>query len=50
MVGWHHGLDGNEFEQTGEGQGRPGCSPSGHRVRHDSATEPQEKEQLIREN
>ena len=27
MVGWHHQLDGHEFEQTpgvGDGQGRPG--------------------------
>ena len=26
MVGWHHGLDGHEFEQalgTGEGNGNP---------------------------
>ena len=26
MVGWHHGLDGHEFEQAlgvGDGQGRP---------------------------
>ena len=33
MVGWHHGLDGHEFEQTlGVGEG-PGslvcCSPRG---------------------
>ena len=28
MVGWHHRLDGHEFEQTpgdGEGQGSLGC-------------------------
>ena len=34
MVGWHHRLDGHEFEQTsgaGEGQGSlAGCSPWGH--------------------
>ena len=51
IVGWHHQLNGHEFEQTsgdGEGQGslaycRPwflqsldSCSP---RVRHDLATE-----------
>ena len=34
MVGWHHGLDGHEFEQThrdGEGQGSLACySPWGH--------------------
>ena len=33
MVGWHHWLDGHEFEQTpgnGEGQGRlVCCSPWG---------------------
>ena len=34
-VGWHHGLDGHEFEQTlgdGEGQGSlASCSPWGHK-------------------
>ena len=34
MVGWHHQLNGREFEQTpevGDGQGRLGqCSPWGH--------------------
>ena len=28
MVGWHHQLNGNEFEQAlgdGEGQGSPAC-------------------------
>ena len=43
MVGWHHWLDGHEFEQTpgeGEGQGSSACrSPWGRRVRHDWATE-----------
>ena len=38
MVGWHHQLDGHEFEQTpgdGEGQGSPACcSPWGHSVGH----------------
>ena len=42
-VGWHHRLDGQEFEQTlgvGEGQGGLACcSPWGRRVRHDWATE-----------
>ena len=37
IVGWHHRLDGHELEQA------PGslayCSPWGHRVRHDWATE-----------
>ena len=35
MVGWHHRLDGHEFEQTpgdGEGQGSLACcSPQGHK-------------------
>ena len=35
MVGWHHGLDGHEFEQTlgdGEGQGSlVCCSPWGRK-------------------
>ena len=43
MVGWHHWLDGHEFEQTpgdGEGQGSLACcSPSDHRVGHDQVTE-----------
>ena len=34
MVGWYHGLNGHEFEQTprdGEGQGSLACSsPWGH--------------------
>ena len=33
MIGWHHRLNGHEFEQApgdGEGQGRlVGCSPRG---------------------
>ena len=36
MVGWHHRLDGHEFEQTlevGGGQGSLACcSPWGHKV------------------
>jgi len=40
MVGWHHRLDGREFEQAqgdGEGQGSLACcSPWGHRVRQSS--------------
>ena len=43
MVGWHHQLNGHEFEQTlGDGEGQGGlrcCSPWGHRVGHDLATE-----------
>ena len=43
MVGWHHRLDGREFEQTpGVGDGQRGlacCSPWGHRVGHNWAAE-----------
>ena len=43
MVGWHHRLNGHEFEQAlgdGEGQRRlVCCSPWDHRVRHDWVTE-----------
>ena len=45
MVGWHHRLDGHEFEQAcGAGDGQGGlamlcCSPWGHRVGQDWATE-----------
>ena len=35
MVGWHHQLDGHEFEQSlgaGDGKGRQACcSPWGHK-------------------
>ena len=35
MVGWHHGLNGHEFEQAlgvGDGQGSPACcSAWGHK-------------------
>ena len=35
MVGWHHGLNGHEFEQSlgdGEGQGSlVSCSPLSHK-------------------
>ena len=43
MVEWHHRLNGYEFEQAlgvGDGQGSLACcSPWGHRVRQDWATE-----------
>ena len=43
MVGWHHWLDGHEFEWTpgvGDGQGSLACySPWGCRVGHNWATE-----------
>ena len=42
MVGWHHWLNGHEFEQTlgdGEGQGSLACcSPWGRRVRQSNWT------------
>ena len=43
IVGWHHQLNGHEFEQAlgdNEGQGSLACcSPWGSRVRHNRATE-----------
>ena len=43
MAGWHHQLEGHEFEWTlrvGDGQGGLACySPWGCRVRHDWVTE-----------
>ena len=36
MVGWHHRLDGYEFEQAlGVGDGLECCSPWGCKVGHD---------------
>ena len=46
MVGWHHQLNGLEFEQApevGDGQGNLACcSPWGHRVGHDWVSEHQQ--------
>ena len=46
MVGWHHQLNGHEFEQAlgdDEGQGCLACyHPQGHKESHDLATEQQE--------
>ena len=43
MVEWHHQLNGDEFEQTQEdSEGQQSllyCSPWGHKVRHDRATD-----------
>ena len=42
MVGWHHWLDGHEFEQALgniEGKGDWCTTIHGQRVRHDLATE-----------
>ena len=51
MVGWHHWLNGHEFEQApgyGEGQGNLACcSPWGRRVRHDWPTELNWLKQLL---
>ena len=45
MVRLHHRLNRHEFEQTlGDSEGQRSlacCSPWGHRVRHDLATEQQ---------
>ena len=45
MVGWHHRLNGHEFEPTpgdGEGQGiLVCCRPWGRRVGHDLASKQQ---------
>ena len=42
VVGWHHGLNGHEFEQTpgdSEGQGSLGCCSPRVANRHDLVTE-----------
>ena len=53
MVGWHHQLDGHEFEPApGDGEGQESlvcCSPWGCRVRHDCVAEQQqEREKRIK--
>ena len=36
IVGWHHRVDGHEFEQAlGVGDGQGSLSMGSHRVRHD---------------
>ena len=51
MVGWHHYLNGHEFELTlgdSEGQENPACcSPRGHSAGHNLVTD-QEKQQSRR--
>ena len=51
MVGWHHPLNGQEFEQTlgdGEEQGSLACCTSwDHRVGHDLLTKQQQFDQQI---
>ena len=53
MAGWHHQLNGHEFEQTrGDSEGQRNlahCSPWGsQRVRHDLVTEQQQQQQSAR--
>ena len=47
QVGWHHGHDGDELEETlGDNRQLRSlvcCSPWGHRVGHDLPTEQQKK-------
>ena len=47
MIAWHHQLNGHEFEETlgdGEGQGNQACcSPWGHRVGRDLASEQEQQ-------
>ena len=49
MVGWHHQLNGDEFEQAlgaGDGQGSlVCCCPWGRRVRHDFTSKQQHLDQ-----
>ena len=51
IFGWHHRVNGHEFEQTlgdDEGQGSLACcSPQGHRVKHNWVTEQQQWQLLI---
>ena len=54
MVGWHHQLDGHEFEQApgvGDRQGNLACcSPWGCKVGHDWVTELKQRAQLLADN
>ena len=48
MVGWHHRLDGHEFDQApGDGEGQEMQSRGLQRVGHDWATEQQQQHLLI---
>ena len=46
MVGWHHQLNGHEFQQTpGDSEGQESlacCSPWGRKARHNLANEQQQ--------
>ena len=52
MAGWHHQLKEHEFEQDPgdrEGQGSLACcSPWGHKVGHNWATEQQQKDYMLK--
>ena len=46
MVGWHHQLSGQEFEQTpGDSEGKPGVlqSMGSQRVKHDLVTKQEQR-------
>ena len=47
MIGWHHQLNGHDFEQTpGDSEGQESlacCSSESQRVGHNLATEQQQK-------
>ena len=45
MVGWHHWLNGHEFEQTPEDSEGQGSLEWGHKVRNDWATEQHKTEE-----
>ena len=53
MVGWHHKLNGHEFEQTpedGEGQGSLACcSPPGRKESDTTEQRTTEAPQLVRQ-
>ena len=43
VVGWHHQLNGHEFEQTlGVGEGKGSLCAAVHGVRHEGLTEKQQ--------
>ena len=54
MAGWHHKLNGHEFERTlgdGEGQGSPMCcSPWNGRVKPDLVTEHIHRSKMVPES
>ena len=49
MVGWHHRLDGHEFEQApGDSAGQTWQSTRSQRVRHDLVTTQQQRDTYVR--